>query len=86
MDNLDKFYTHPDIAKMFVDKINEICPLDDFDMVLEPSAGSGHILKYLPDSAIGMDIKPTDLIRIGQKQELGMIKFGTSQSQLYWRQ
>ena len=53
MDNLDKFYTHPDIAKMFVDKINEICPLDDFDMVLEPSAGSGHILEYLPDDAIG---------------------------------
>ena len=70
MDNLDKFYTHPDIAKMFVYKINEICPLADFDMVLEPSAGSGHILKYLPDSAIGMDIKPTDLIRIGQKQIL----------------
>jgi len=70
IDNLDKFYTHPDIAKMFVDKINEICPLVDYDMVLEPSAGSGHILKYLPDSAIGMDIKPTDLIRIGQKQIL----------------
>ena len=70
MDNLDKFYTHPDIAKMFVDKINEICPLDDFDMVLEPSAGSGHILEYLPDDAIGMDIKPTDLIRVGEKQIL----------------
>ena len=70
IDNLDKFYTHPDIAKMFVDKINEICPLDDFDMVLEPSAGSGNILRYLPDNAIGMDLKPTDLIRVGQTQIL----------------
>ena len=58
IDNLDKFYTHPDIAKMFVDKINEICPLADYDMVLEPSAGSGNILRYLPDSAIGLDLAP----------------------------
>ena len=38
--DLDKFYTHPDIAKTFVDKINEMFPLDQYDMVIEPSAGS----------------------------------------------
>jgi len=58
LDNLDKFYTHPDIAKMFVEKINEICPLVDFDMVVEPSAGSGNILKYLPKDTLGFDIVP----------------------------
>lgn len=58
LDNLDKFYTHPDIAKMFVEKINEICPLVDFDMVVEPSAGSGNILKYLPKDALGFDLVP----------------------------
>jgi hypothetical protein len=58
IDNLDKFYTHPDIAKMFVDKINELCPLADFDMVLEPSAGSGNILQHLPNNAIGLDLAP----------------------------
>ena len=58
MDKLDKFYTHPDIAKMFVDKINELCPLVSYDMVLEPSAGSGNILRYLPKNAIGLDLAP----------------------------
>ena len=38
--DLDKFYTHSDIAKTFVDKINEMFPLDQYDMVIEPSAGS----------------------------------------------
>ena len=27
---LDKFYTHPDIAKKFVDVINKLAPLDEF--------------------------------------------------------
>ena len=58
MDKLDKFYTNPDIAKMIVDKINELCPLVSYDMVLEPSAGSGNILRYLPKNAIGLDLAP----------------------------
>jgi len=58
LDKLDKFYTNPDIAKMFVDKINELCPLVSYDMVLEPSAGSGNILRYLPKNAIGLDLAP----------------------------
>jgi hypothetical protein len=56
--NLDKFYTHPDIAKKFVDTINAIVPLTNFDMVIEPSAGSGNILNYLPDNALGIDLVP----------------------------
>jgi len=58
LDKLDKFYTNPDIAKMIVDKINELCPLVSYDMVLEPSAGSGNILRYLPKNAIGLDLAP----------------------------
>jgi len=58
LDKLDKFYTNPDIAKMFVDKINELCPLVSYDMVLEPSAGSGNILQHLPNNAIGLDLAP----------------------------
>ena len=46
--NLDKFYTSPEISKKFVEIINEKINLEDFDYVLEPSAGSGNILKYLP--------------------------------------
>jgi hypothetical protein len=56
--DLDKFYTHPDIAKRFVEIIDQYCPLDKFDLVLEPSAGCGNILKYLPDSAVGLDLEP----------------------------
>lgn len=56
--NLDKFYTAPEIAKTFVDHINQLCPLKDFDMVIEPSAGSGNFLKYLPSNTIALDIAP----------------------------
>jgi len=55
---LDKFYTHPEIAKRFVDTVNKYAPLEKFDLVVEPSAGSGNILQYLPSDAIGMDIEP----------------------------
>lgn len=55
---LDKFYTHPDVAKKFVDIINELSPLDVYDMVIEPSAGSGNILQYLPKGSIGFDLHP----------------------------
>lgn len=54
----DKFYTKPEIAKRFVDIINTKVNLDDFDVVIEPSAGSGNILQYLPEKTIGLDIEP----------------------------
>tara|TARA_B100000214_G_C23885070_1_gene589075 strand:- start:106 stop:987 length:882 start_codon:yes stop_codon:yes gene_type:complete len=62
---LDKFYTRPDIAKKFVDVVDQYFPLNDFDMVIEPSAGCGNILQYLPSDSIGMDIEPEreDIIR-----------------------
>lgn len=56
--DLDKFYTHPDVAKRFVETINQYFPLDEFDLVLEPSAGCGNILQYLPSNAIGLDLEP----------------------------
>ena len=37
--DLDKFYTKPEIAKKFVDVVNQYFPLDDFDVVIEPAAG-----------------------------------------------
>lgn len=55
---LDQFYTRSDIAKMFVSIINIMKPLSEFDMVIEPSAGTGNILKYLPEDAIGFDLEP----------------------------
>ena len=56
--DLDKFYTHPDVAKKFVSIINQNFPLDKFDLVIKPSAGNGNILQYLPEGSIGLDIQP----------------------------
>ena len=56
--DFDKFYTHPEIAERFVDTVSQYVPLEKFDLVIEPSAGSGNILQYLPSNSIGMDIEP----------------------------
>lgn len=56
--DLDKFYTHPEIAKKFINIINNHFPLTNYDLVIEPSAGNGNILQYLPDNSIGLDIEP----------------------------
>ena len=57
--SLDQFYTTPEIAKKCYDilknKINE----NEFDYILEPSAGTGSFYKLLPDERrIGLDIEP----------------------------
>lgn len=64
--DLDKFYTHPEIAKKFVDIINEYFPLNQFDLIIEPSAGNGNILQYLPENSIGLDIAPENDMVIKQ--------------------
>lgn len=56
--DLDKFYTHPNIAKKFVSIVDNIFPLKNYDLILEPSAGNGNILKYLPENSVGLDLEP----------------------------
>ena len=56
---IDAFYTKDAIAKRFVDKINEITPLERYGCTLEPSAGSGNILLHLPkNNRLGLDLHP----------------------------
>ena len=55
---LDKFYTNPSVAKEFVEIIDRLFPLDSFDLIVEPSAGSGNILQYLPEGSVGLDLEP----------------------------
>lgn len=55
---LDKFYTNPNIARQFVEIVNNLFPLNNFDLVIEPSAGSGNILHYLPKGSVGLDLEP----------------------------
>lgn len=55
---LDKFYTRPDIARMFVDRVSDLVDLSEFDLIIEPSAGSGNILRFLPEGTLGLDLEP----------------------------
>lgn len=58
--NFDKFYTKPTIVESFVHTVNEFFPLGDYDLIVEPSAGNGNFLDYLPPKTIALDIEPED--------------------------
>lgn len=53
---LDKFYTNPLIAKECINKLN----LEDFDCIIEPSAGSGAFSKQIPGIK-AYDLAPEDI-------------------------
>ena len=56
---LDKFYTKENIVKECLEKIKD--KFDNYDIILEPSAGNGSFLKNLPiNKRIGLDIEPDD--------------------------
>lgn len=58
---LDQFYTNKDIALKCYNKLNEIINLNDFDIHLEPSAGSGSFFNIMNDTKkIGLDIEPKE--------------------------
>ena len=68
---LDKFYTKSDIAKHLTDKMCEVLNIDkNNSLFLEPSAGDGAFLSYLPQY-IAYDIKP-DNINIKQADFLAL--------------
>jgi hypothetical protein len=56
---LDKFYTKPEVATRLIAKLNELYPFKNYDVLLEPSAGSGSFLLNLPaDRRLGIDLSP----------------------------
>lgn len=56
---LDKFYTNDNIVDMCINSMNKIYNLNNFDLIIEPSAGNGNFLFKLPnDKRIGIDILP----------------------------
>lgn len=57
--NLDKFYTQPQVAKQCYDFLVEKLPTVQNGQFLEPSAGNGAFLEYLPNY-IALDILPED--------------------------
>ena len=57
--NLDQFYTDPNYAQYFYNKILEHVNVDDFDIVLEPSAGTGNFYNLFPAAKrVGVDLEP----------------------------
>lgn len=58
-EGLDKFYTIPTIAKQCIDKVDELCDIAKYDLIVEPSAGNGSFLNQIPSNQkIGIDISP----------------------------
>lgn len=53
----DKYYTEDSLAKYCVDKTYEILGTD-WERIIEPSAGNGSFLNYLPKSTLAYDIIP----------------------------
>lgn len=53
--DLDKFYTKPEMALECINFVG----LDDYDVIIEPSAGSGSFSKQIP-GCLAMDIHPED--------------------------
>lgn len=56
---LDKFYTNPNIVDMCVNKLLTLYSWNDFDLVIEPSAGNGNFyFKINHPKKIGIDVSP----------------------------
>ena len=64
---LDQFYTNKDVALKCYHKLNEIVNVNEYDLHLEPSAGSGSFFHIMDNTKkIGLDIEPKekDIIRM----------------------
>ena len=58
---LDQFYTNKDVALKCYDKLTELINMDDFDVHLEPSAGSGSFFNIMDNTKkLGLDIAPNN--------------------------
>lgn len=55
---LDKFYTSLTASETFINFVNKHVNLNEFDNIIEPSAGCGNLLKFLPPRTIGVDLLP----------------------------
>lgn len=61
MEKLDQFYTKPDIARQCVSFFEKATNIDLSKIqvdIIEPSAGSGNFLKFLPLSTLSYDKEP----------------------------
>ena len=56
---LDQFYTNPEIALKCYNELKKVITIDNYDIHLEPSAGSGSFFNIMnKNNRIGLDIEP----------------------------
>jgi hypothetical protein len=56
---LDQFYTNKNIAKKCFILLQKYVDIKDYDIILEPSAGTGSFFELLPENKkIGIDLEP----------------------------
>lgn len=56
---MDQFYTKPEVATQCMNDLANIIDIDDFDIILEPSGGTGSFYNILPtNKREGLDIDP----------------------------
>lgn len=56
---MDQFYTKEEVAIELYNKFKEVIKIDEYDIMLEPSAGKGAFFKLLPVSKrVGIDLEP----------------------------
>lgn len=67
MSGLDQYYTKQNVAKFCVEKFSELVQdVNNYENVIEPSAGCGNILQFLPKNTIALDLEPKlDSIQYG---------------------
>ena len=59
MVNLDQFYTKDEIVEKYLGILQTYINYNDYDYILEPSAGIGSFYKKLPiEKRIGIDLEP----------------------------
>jgi predicted RNA methylase len=64
--DLDQYFTSPNLVNECLAVLSSKISLDDFDLIIEPCAGSGRFLDQLPTgSVIALDIAPKDP-RVGE--------------------
>lgn len=56
---LDQFYTKSNVASIHYNKLLELINLNDYDYIIEPSAGNGAFYSLMPEEKrIGIDLQP----------------------------
>ena len=55
---LDQFYTHPIYAQKFLEIIKKKTKYENYEIILEPSAGTGSFYNLLDNRRVGLDLDP----------------------------